>query len=231
MTAKIILLTTCAAAGALALAACERPHFRHHHDDNAEATNLRAVTQLDCPAVEGDLSRRSAAPDGKSCVYDGSLGTEVTLQVVTLAGDANATLEPIATQLRAELPTVAAKPGAPTGDGDKDRVDIDLPGVSIHAGGDGKARIQAGHGDSGVTVDANDQGAEVHIQDEHGPGVRKMLILASDTPGPHGYRVVGYEARGPVGGPLVVAQVRTKNDDHDEVFSNVRSLVRHNTGG
>ncbi|HWA63496.1 MAG TPA: hypothetical protein VG939_19115 [Caulobacteraceae bacterium] len=229
MTAKTILIFA-AAGAALALSACERPHLRHHHEAADAATPLKAVTQLDCPAVQGDLSRRSAAPDGKSCVYDGDLGTQVTLQLVDLkGGDVNAALDPIAAQLRAELP---AKVDTPPKDSDEhDRVDIDLPGVSIHAGGDGKARIQAGKADKGVTIDANDQGAEVHIEDSHGPGVRKMLILASETPGPNGYRVTGYEARGPEGGPIVVALVRAKTDDHDEVFHDVRGLIRHNVGG
>jgi len=45
--------------------------------------------------------------------------------------------------------------------------------------------------------------------------------------------VVGYEARGPKGGPIAVATVKAKDrdaGDHD-VFKDMKALVRHNVGG
>ena len=65
-----------------------------------------------------------------------------------------------------------------------------------------------------------------------GDGVRATLILASDK-ATSGYRVVGYEARGPKGGPLAVATVKAKGrngSDHD-IFEDMKTLVRHNVGG
>ena len=234
---------------ALGLAACVPPHPHHRRDEP-----LKVLTSLDCPEDEGDLSRKSVAADGKSCIYTDSDGSQVTLQLVSLNGLApKAALAGLETQLKSEMPppaarTTAAGPQA----ADSDRVDIDLPGIHIHKDAHGRAdvdaigvhvkaddtegskgaaqiNVDAGMGHGGVVVDANDQGAQIRI-DERGSGVRLSFILASDAPGPHGYHVVGYEARGPVGGPLVVASLLGKGEDHDDLHHQVRELLRRNVG-
>ena len=43
-------------------------------------------------------------------------------------------------------------------------------------------------------------------------------------------RTVGYEARGPVGGPIVVATVRSKDRDPDRLFDAAKALVTLNVG-
>jgi len=235
-----------AAVVAAALAGCKPP------------TPPRVVSALDCPGGQGDLTRQSAAADGKTCVYATDGGDQVTLQLVSLDGkDPGAVLGPVETQLKTELP--AAGGDAPTPPGtppvpDKDRVDIDLPGIHIHSSGDGQANIDAagvhvdarggehgsgdhanvrvdgGGGGGGVTVNANDQSAQIRVN-EKGSGVRAVYILASKTPGPHGYRAVGYEARGPAGGPIVVATILAKSEDRDDLRHDVRELLRRNVGG
>jgi hypothetical protein len=243
-----------AAGAALALAACNPPHPR-------AAAPLRTVTALDCPVTQGDLTRKTAAADGKSCAYATQAGDQVTLQLVSLAGgDARAALAPIETQLKTEVPAAASTPPpAVKGAGaqsatqvaDKDQVDIDLPGIHIHAHGDGRsdvdtagvhvhaagdgegdnATVQVGEpGDKGVSVNAGEGGAQIRV-DEGGAGVRARYILASETPGPHGYRVAGYEARGPSAGPIVVAEVLAKSDDADELRGDIHALIRRNVGG
>lgn len=82
-----------------------------------------------------------------------------------------------------------------------------------------------------IDIHANDDGAQIR-QRRRGDGVRATLILASDKAA-SGYRVVGYEARGPKGGPLAVAVVKARGrdgSDHD-VFEDMKTLVRHNVGG
>lgn len=82
-----------------------------------------------------------------------------------------------------------------------------------------------------VTIKANDQGAEIRTR-KGGDVIRSTLILANDK-APKGYRLAGYEARGPKGGPLAVAVVKAKTrdtDDHD-LFKDMKALVRHNVGG
>ncbi len=82
-----------------------------------------------------------------------------------------------------------------------------------------------------VTIKANDHGAEIRTR-KGGDVIRSTLILANDK-APKGYRLAGYEARGPKGGPLAVAVVKAKTrdtDDHD-LFKDMKALVRHNVGG
>jgi hypothetical protein len=86
-------------------------------------------------------------------------------------------------------------------------------------------------GDGAVNIRASDDGAEIR-HSKGGDSIRSTLILASDK-APSGYRVVGYEARGPKGGPLAVATSKANNrdsGDHD-VFKDMKALVRHNVGG
>ncbi|PZR33583.1 hypothetical protein [Caulobacter segnis] len=85
--------------------------------------------------------------------------------------------------------------------------------------------------DGDVSIRANDNGAEIRAR-KAGDAVRSTLILANDK-APKGFRLAGYEARGPKGGPLAVAVVKAKTrdtDDHD-LFKDMKALVRHNVGG
>ncbi len=250
--------TALASAPVLLLAAatsgCHPPH------PHAKASP-RAISTLDCPESEGDLTRKSVAADGKSCVYGGDDGGQVTLRLVSLdGGDLRAALAPIEAELKTEVPVVttaegAKSPGAAARghDGDKDRVDINLPGIHIHAHGDGGADIDTGgvhvrardsgghdHGGAvvqvgdgkgaGVNINADDHGAQIRI-DESGAGLRADYILASETAGPHGFRSAAYLARGPAGGPVAVAVLLSKSDDgDDDMRHDVKALLRRNVG-
>ncbi|WP_312165359.1 hypothetical protein [Phenylobacterium sp.] len=75
------------AASAMALTACTR-----------DASH--AVTRLDCPGKEGDLTRVSSAPDGKTCVYRSPDGAQVSLELTPVVDSAQATLARIETDLR-----------------------------------------------------------------------------------------------------------------------------------
>jgi hypothetical protein len=100
--------------------------------------------------------------------------------------------------------------------------------------GDGHSNVSVKSSDDDegdIDIHANEGGAQIR-QRKRGDGVRATLILASDK-ATSGYRVVGYEARGPKGGPLAVATVKAKGrdgSDHD-VFEDMKTLVRHNVGG
>ncbi len=88
------------------------------------------------------------------------------------------------------------------------------------------------HGDGDVAINASNGGAEIRARKAGDNLVRSTLILANDK-APKGYRLAGYEARGPKGGPLAVAVVKAKTrdtDDHD-VFKDMKALLRHNVGG
>jgi hypothetical protein len=99
--------------------------------------------------------------------------------------------------------------------------------------GDGaNVSVKASNDEEGDTeIHATDDGAQIR-QRKGGDGVRATLILASDK-AVSGYRVVGYEARGPKGGPLAVAVVKARGrdgSDHD-IFEDMKTLVRRNVGG
>jgi hypothetical protein len=237
MTSRAILAMS-ATAAALALTACYPGYFHRHG-------NYKTVTSLDCPQNQGDLTRQSAAADGKSCNYVSSDGGQVTLQLISLTGtSADNALSPLEATLRTEVPTADAGSAK-----DEGRVDIDLPGVHIHAAGNegdkdsGSVRIGRGgvsvdasnsvvseERGGAVDIDAHDKGAEIRVNEGRG-GSRRDFILASETPGPHGFKLAAYEARGPQGGPLVVASMLAKSDDHEGLSHDVRQLVRRNVGG
>ena len=139
-------ITLTSAATLLALAACNPPH--------PHVRVLRAVSALDCPDSQGDLNRRAQASDGKSCDYADDEGNQVSLRLIALNGqDPGAALAPLEAGLKSELPAPPGGAAAST-DGGKDRVDIDLPGIHIHAKGDNDAKVDLG----GVRINAPEQG-------------------------------------------------------------------------
>lgn len=245
----------------LTLAGCDRPPPPHAEkpQQSPRRETVRAITRLDCPDRQGGLKRLSVATDGLSCVYDGA-EAEVLLRLIALnGGNAEAVLAPIETELKALMPS--ARPPTPSSSDrqhETNKASIHLPGIDIDAS-DGGADIKIGsltiNADDGaaevkinknvgqqsrdvtlsdgddVNIRANDHGAEVR-HNRRGGSIRSTLILASDK-APNGYRVVGYEARGPKGGPIAVATLKAKNrdsGDHD-VFKDMKALVRHNVGG
>jgi len=206
------------------------------------------AARLNCPENQGWLTRVSAASDGNSCEYRRGDGELVTLVRLSLNGQSpQAALDPIESQLKALLPPRKTQPSAPEpapGEKDKDSARIDVPGVHIDAHGDKaevrvfgvtvdadnrKANVNAGIGADRAVVSADDSGAEVRATDINAVNANIVLVLASEKPGPTGLRAVGYMARGPVTGPLVVAEVKSAerhqglNDDHD-----VRRLMNLN---
>ncbi len=102
-------------------------------------------------------------------------------------------------------------------------------GVRIAASG-AKGPVPLLHSEQGtVNVNASGETAVIRMRDR-GEGIRRSLIIACENPGPAGYRVVGYEARGPIGGPLVVATIKGKSKHERQVFKDLKALVSLNSG-
>jgi len=111
-----------------------------------------------------------------------------------------------------------------------DKADVSLPGLSIHANGD-KAEVHAGWWGRNATIEGHDGGATVRVGRADQSGVDSMLIVTSDHPGPTGYRAIGYVAKGPPTGPLVIATFKAKSDnrsEHDVAGDSVKKLVNLN---
>lgn len=121
---------------------------------------------------------------------------------------------------------------------------VRLPGVMIDAHGD-TARVRIGgisinaddsggtvnvrSDDESVNINATDDGAEIRTRGA-GDATRSTWILTDSRASEQGWRMVGYEARGPAGGPIVIATVRTKEREQDAVFDAAKALVTLNVG-
>ena len=136
----------------------------------------------------------------------------------------------------------AAQADAAAGGGE--RAQVRLPGVMIDAHGE-KARVRIG----GISINADDSGGTVNVRSDDetvdinatdagaeirtrgsGEATRSTWILTDGRVSDQGWRMVGYEARGPAGGPIVVATVRTKKREQDAVFDAAKALVTLNVG-
>lgn len=129
---------------------------------------------------------------------------------------------------------------------DGDDASVRLPGMRIETKGDqasvriGGFHIDANDSDASVQVNGSDSGDNVSIQANDGSAevravsggdaTRASWILTNTQPSPAGWRLVGYEARGPRGGPLVVATVRSKDHNRGRVFEDAKDLVALNVG-
>jgi hypothetical protein len=248
-----------AAGAALTLAACDaRSDAAERRSARDRGDPLRVVDRLDCPDQQGRMERDLMSKDGRSCTYRGRDGSELELSLIALEGrPASTVLSPLETTLRTLVapPQMAERRGrgfsaSIASNQGEDQASVRLPGLSVEADGqrakvrmlgltvdadDRSAAINISGGDEGtVTVNANDGGAEVRTRKETSSGLRTRYLLAQEEPGASGWNVVGYEARGPVGGPLVVATVRVRdkrgNRDGDEAFDEADDLLDRNVG-
>lgn len=209
---------------------------------------------LECPPNQGELARTSAAADGRTCDYRTASGDEVSLRLIPVATTPEAALTPIEQSLDAEAhgpaPGAAAKvsdDGAAatakaTADGEEvrgapgDHVRVDLPGLHVSAD-DGGANVKVG----GVSVDADGESGtaavrtarDVRLRGEafsrEKRGYRASYVFAKGDL-PDGLKAVGYEAGGPRTGPLAVAVIKSRGDDHDRLYHDATALVRKNGG-
>lgn len=93
---KPLFLITASALALTGLGACS----------SGKAPVARAA--LDCPQVEGDLTRASQATDGKTCVYRTPGGDEITLQLVATGGDPEGALRGVEADLMGPVDKAAA---------------------------------------------------------------------------------------------------------------------------
>jgi len=221
-------------------------------DDGEGKGVLKVIDALQCPQAMGVLTRKGSALNaGTTCTYAGPRGTEVSLHLIRLDGPVDGVLKSFEDRLSRDLPEAAlatnrpapAAPDAPPAD-KGDRAEVRLPGLEVDARGD-KANVRIGpisiHADDAnatvdmssdgetVNIQAHDDGAEIRTRTV-GAATRTSWILTDSRGSAAGWRVVGYEARGPEGGPIVLATVRTKDRDEDNIFDAARDLVTLNVG-
>lgn len=113
-----------------------------------------------------------------------------------------------------------------------DQASVRIGGLHIDASDNGDTvNIEGSGGDNGdnVSVRARDNAAEVRAV-ASGDATRASWVLSDNRASAEGWRRVGYEARGPVGGPLVVATVRSRDRNGGRVFEDAKDLVTLNVG-
>ncbi|WP_313472864.1 methyltransferase type 11 [Brevundimonas sp.] len=119
-------------------------------------------------------------------------------------------------------------------DADGDRANIKIGGITIRADDrNSQVNVRSRSGSSSdadtVTIDAGDGAARIRTSSP-GEAVRATFMMTADQSSTTGWRVVGYEARGPSGGPIVVATVRGKDRNENRVFEAAKALVTLNVG-
>ncbi|MEN5169237.1 methyltransferase type 11 [Brevundimonas pondensis] len=113
-------------------------------------------------------------------------------------------------------------------DADGDRANIKIGGITIRAD-DKNSQVKVRSTDEVVSIDAHDNTARIRTSTP-GEAVRATFLMTADQSSTTGWRVVGYEARGPSGGPIVVATVRGKDRNENRVFEAAKALVTLNVG-
>jgi hypothetical protein len=242
-------------AAVAALGACDAPgEVEVSHTERDTDRQVRAAVRLDCPEREGDLRLVSAASDGRACAYRDEDGSEVELRLT--GPDGRAELASLEDELRALVPAAAAPPeppeapeppGVPASDGgsnrestrvrvpglldirtEGDRASVRMPGVTVDAD-DQNADVRIG-GDDGeaVNVNAHEGGAEIRAQDDDKGALTSTYLLASETAGPAGWRVAGYQAQGADKGPYVVGVLRSRKERRNNLMNDVEELVERN---
>lgn len=115
-------------------------------------------------------------------------------------------------------------------DADGEDASVNIGGFNVEAKGDGaNVEVQGGDGGDSVSVRANDTATVVRTS-ASGDATRANWILTDNRASADGWRLVGYEARGPAGGPIVVVTVRSKEREGGDVFDDAKDLVTLNVG-
>ncbi|MGV9010778.1 methyltransferase type 11 [Brevundimonas sp.] len=115
-------------------------------------------------------------------------------------------------------------------DADGEDASVNIGGFNVEAKGDGtNVEVQGGDGGDSVSVRANDTATVVRTS-ASGDATRANWILTDNRASAGGWRLVGYEARGPAGGPIVVVTVRSKEREGGDVFDDAKDLVTLNVG-
>ncbi len=184
------------------------------------------------PHTAASLAASGEASEQRSEAESASAGARAAADE---AGDAAA--DASGESARVRMPGVAV-------DAEGDRANVRLPGLTVDAQGDqasvriggfsieaddASGSVDVSSADDTVSVQARDDAAEIRTR-VPGDAVRTTYILTDNRPADEGWRLVGFEARGPSGGPVVIAVVHAKDRNSDGVFDSAKDLVTLNVG-
>ena len=109
-----------------------------------------------------------------------------------------------------------------------DRSSVRIGGINIQSS-DGSGRVNIRAGEDNVSIQSHADSTEVRTS-TGGESTRVTWVLNDPEASENGWRLVGYEARGPKGGPIVVATVRSRESERGRAFADARELVALNVG-
>jgi len=178
-----------------------------------EAENARV--QAEAARAEADAARAEADASRAAAEAEAAAGDSAQVRMPGLRVDAQGDKATV------RLPGMKIE-------ADGDRANIRIGGLTIRAD-DKSSRVNVSSRDDTVNIDATDGAARIRTSGS-GEAVRATFLMTGKEASASGWRTVGYEARGPVGGPIVIATVRSKDRDPDRLFDAAKALVTLNVG-
>ena len=199
----------------------------------AAIAQLRASAEADKARTEADLARAAAADAQASAAEAAAASADAAAARAdgAAASADRASVRAPGVAIEAEGDDASVRLPGMRIETRGDQASVRIGGFHIDANdGDGSARVRAssGGGDS-VSVNAQNDAAEIRTS-AGGEATRTSWILTDNRETDSGWRLVGFEARGPVGGPLVVATIRSKDANRGRAFEDARDLVTLNVG-
>lgn len=186
------------------------------NEDRARAEAVRA--EADAARAEADAERAGVDAERAAAIADAA--------ATSAADSAHISAPGMRIDAEGDKATVRL-PGMHI-DADGDRANIRIGGLTIRAD-DKNSQVNVRSKDEVVSIDAHDNTARIRTSTP-GEAVRATFLMTADQSSTTGWRVVGYEARGPSGGPIVVATVRGKDRNENRVFEAAKALVTLNVG-
>ena len=184
----------------------------------AQMADGQASANADAARAEADAAQTAAdaaADSARAAADSAPTGDQAT---VTAPG---MNVEAQNDRARVRLPGIRI-------DTDGDKASVNIGGLQINAD-DNRANLNVSTNEETVGIQAHDDAAQIRTR-APGEATRQTFLLTDNRPSEAGWRLVGYEARGPRGGPVVVATVRAKDRNSDGVFDDAKDLVTLNVG-
>jgi len=182
----------------------------------AEARNQAEAARADADAARADADMARAEADAARAEAHGEPGSTAHVSAPGVRIDAQ------------DDKATVRLPGMRI-DADGDRANIRIGGLTIRAD-DKSSQVNVRSSDEAVSIDAHEGAARIRTS-APGQSVRSTFLMTTNgADAETGWRMVGYEARGPVGGPIVVATVRTKDRNENRIMDAAKALVTLNVG-
>ncbi len=195
-------------------------------EDRLSQSLPQAVDQLQASADAAKAAAKAQAEAGRAEAKAGQ--ARIDAQAAASGDRARVSAPGLDIQAEGDDATVRM-PGLHI-EADGDKASVRIGGFHIDANdASGTVNIEGSDGGDEVSVQAHEDSAEIRTKSS-GEATRANWILTDNRASAAGWRLVGYEARGPVGGPLVVATIRSRDRDRGRAFEDAKDLVALNVG-